>query len=306
MGATTVLPRSASNPKTSFQVVGRPAPLAGEAPVASWRAVSVGFFKTLGVPLRKGRPFEEADRIGSPSVLVVNKALVDRFFSGQDPLGQELEFFDEKRKIVGVVDDFLETRLPVASPTIYLPHAQSPRLGMSLLLRTGTDPQAVMASIPQAVLSVDRDLPVTDLLEFQQHLTNQFAGVGVVVDLLIAFSVLAILLAGLGVYGLTAYIMAQRIKEFGIRMALGARRQKMLGMIVREALLLCVVGLCLGALLLIPLREVVTKWLGGLVVMNLGVVTIIVFLLAVVSLAAALGPAWRASRVNPSVALNAE
>ena len=306
VGGVSVLPRAASDPKTRFTIEGAPAVLPGDSPIASWRAVSLGYFGAMGIPLIEGRLFEETDRFGHDTVVVVSRTLAERFFPDRRAIGEQLVFFDTPREIVGVVEDVLHTRDTAIKPLIYMPHAQSPRLTMHVVLRTSVEPEGLAASVSREVWQLDAQQPVTDIMTYEQFRDREFAGPQVIINLLRAFALIALVLAATGLYGLVSYLVHERTREFGIRMAIGGRRSQVLANVLSGGLWMTVVGLGAGLVGFLILRRVLTGALPGLLELNVPLLGLVVAALLAVALAASFGPAWRATRVDPMVALRQE
>lgn len=260
----TLLPRGESDPKAQFYPKDQRKLMGGEAPVASWRAVSVGFFQVLKVPLLEGRLFTSQDAFGKELVIVVSKAFAERTFPGRSAVGQQIVFFDAPRRIVGVVGNVLWTRSATAPPCIYLPHGQSPRLAVSFVARTQVDPSAIAASLPAKVWEVDPKLPVSQVISFEQYADLEFSGMRLVTQLLTATCLLAIVLATVGLYGLVSYMVSERTNDFAIRMALGGQRRHIFMLVISEAAKAAIPGIIAGALAVVLAREVLAAWFEGI------------------------------------------
>jgi len=303
------LPQSAT-----LAVQGRPPENPGVLnPPVPYDSVTPEFFTTLKIPLRNGRLFTAADGPTSQPVVVVNEALVRRFFPGRDALGEHLTFGDPAdpqtrwATIVGVVADTRRggvNRDPWAE--VYYPSAQAPSPRMYVLVRTAGDPIALVRSAQQTVWAIDRNQPIQSTRTVEALLASTQANQRFITLLLGAFSIIALVLAAIGVYGVAAYSTAQRTQEIGIRMALGASRTDVLVMVLEQAMLVGVLGLTLG----IGAALLLTRFMSGLL-FGIGVRDPITFvalpaLLLVVTGLATLIPALRAIRINPIIALRAE
>lgn len=307
------LPLSGQKWGRFFTLAGRPLPPPGETPVALNRVVSAGYFRTMGIPLRRGREFTASDDSRSVPVAIVDEAFVRAHFPHQDPIGQRVRYSRTERypwmEIVGVVgdvrhDDLQSDRL---EPGLYVPSTQWPaEFGAYYVMRTAGDPAALRASVEAAVAEVDRGLALSEIRTMGEHLAGSLWRDRLVSRIVSGFAVMAVLLSLLGVYGVTAYAMSRRTREIGVRLALGARPADVLGLVLRGGLRLALLAVIAGTILSL----LVTRPLAGLLYrvephdpLVLGVDAI---LLAGVVLAAVAVPAWRASRIAPVEALRSE
>ena len=305
---------------TSFTVDGAPRPAQGSEPVSRLLPVSPGFFATIGLSLVRGRLFSDAEnRLDAPPVIVVNEALVRRYFPGQDPIGKHLTFgishdfsaqpgdtVRSRGEIVGIVRDVRNNALDVpAEPATYFPYRTLP-LGPTFLMRVATEPQAVMRAAREQVAAVDRNQPVYQLGTMDDALGASVARPRFYTLLLACFSALALFLAALGTYGVVSYTAQQRTREFGVRLALGATPSAVARLVVRRAFALALAGVAVGLFV----GSIATRALDGLLfgVQRLDAPTFVVvsILLTGIALLAAWLPARRASRVDPLAAMRAE
>jgi putative ABC transport system permease protein len=299
----TVLPRSASDPRARFTLPEQQGALGGEAPSASWRAVSTNHFPVLGVPLLKGRNFTDHDKFGTDAVIIVSESLAMRVFRGADPVGKQLYLFDTPRQIVGVVPDLLLTRSGETQPCIYLPHLQSPRLGVSYLLRVEGDPSAVLRDIPARVWEVDKDQPVSALMTYEAYEDLQFAGRRMTTTLLVIFCAVAVVMATVGLYGLVSYLTTQRTKEFAIRMTFGASRTNIFASVMKEVMLITAVGAAAGLAAYLALRGALAGLLGDVLREDWNTLWVLLAGLFTVSALAGIVPAARATAIELADAL---
>jgi putative ABC transport system permease protein len=301
---TTVLPRSASDPRARFmRAEQQGAMLAGEAPSASWRVVSTNYFPMMGVPLLKGRNFTEHDKFGSDAVIIISNSLAKKLFPGQEPVGKQLYFFDTPREIIGVTQDVLLTRSADALPCIYMPHQQSPRLGVNFLLRVDGDPPTILKNIPARVWEVDKDQPVSGLMTYESYEDLQFANRRLTATLLVIFCSIALVMATVGLYGLISYLTTQRTKEFAIRMTFGATRANVFTSVMKEALLITSIGVAAGLAAYLVLKQALSGLLGDIVQNDWSTTGLMIAGLVVVSALAGIIPAVRATSVELSAAL---
>jgi putative ABC transport system permease protein len=306
----TNTPFNGDNSSTDFGVVGQPEPRLGEEPTAEYASVSPDYFRTLKIQLIRGRTFDVEDRAGKTPVVIIDEKLANRCFPGQDPIGQQLAEDAHKADavrytIVGMVrtvrHDDLANQPKLAE--LYFPVSQRPDLRMTLLLRAKGDPQALVSAVREAVQSVDPNLPVFNIRTMESQLSNELATQRLSVVLVSLFSILALLLAAVGLYGVLAYSIAQRTREIGIRIALGAESGSILGLVVRQGLIIVGVGLAAGILGSVILTRLIQGLLYGVSGTDPIAVLTAVSVLGLAASLACLLPALRAIRVNPIVAL---
>ncbi|MEO8504296.1 MAG: ABC transporter permease [Acidobacteriota bacterium] len=275
-------------------------PPAGEEPRVAFTPVSTGFFETLGVRLLAGRDFTEADGQGE-SVLMVNDAFAKRYWPGRDPLGERvLNFGKGGGRVIGVVPTLRNTGVRATDqPFIYVPQSSFYTASVNLVARTKGDPRALLPVVRAAVVSLDPHLPIIGARTLRERVGAALAQERVLAALLSAFALLALALAALGLYAVVAYATELRAREFGVRLALGARPAGLLGLVLGRALTLALLGLSLGLAAALG----ATHWIAALLfgVPETDVVTfssIAVLLLAIAALASVI-PAARASRLHP-------
>jgi putative ABC transport system permease protein len=283
-------------------------------PSSNHERVSPGYFQTMGIPLIKGRDFTWTDTEQSQPVIIINQSTAERFWPGQDPLGKRLRFgrFAQTERpwmtIVGVVGDARYREIEAVRPDLYVPFLQDPHWAMDVVLRTESDPMTLARPVADVVRSIDPGLPVANLTTMEREIGDSVARPRLRTLILALFAGLALVLAAVGLYGIIAYSVAQRGHEIGIRMALGAGRRQVLGLILRQGLGLTLAGLAAG--LAGAAAVVATGWLGDLLynVKPTDVFTfaVVPLLLIAVALLASLLPARRATRVDPLVVLRAE
>jgi predicted permease len=312
-GAGFPLPLSGGNYFLSYYVEGRPEPPPQETPSAGIRFVTPGYLETLEVPLLAGRRLTEADRQGSRPVALVDRLMAERTWPGESPLGARITFSgadaeeDQWMEVVGVVGDVRHAELGSdPGPQIYLPMGQSPMDTATLVLRTSTDPEALTGAVRSAVREIDPSLPLYRVQPMEDVVAASLADQRFSATLLGVFAALALVLASLGVYGVISYSVAQRSRELGLRMALGARRDGVLRLVVRQGMGLVLVGVgvgLVGAFLASRLLRSLLYEVGAGDPLTYVVVPVV---LTLVGLVATLIPALRATRVDPVVALKAE
>jgi putative ABC transport system permease protein len=287
----------------------------GDEPRSMFRTIALDYLDTMKIGLVDGRPFSEQDSETSQRVALVNEAFVKAYFPDENPLGKfvkpGISVGDEEeppwRQIVGVVKD-VKHRSPGRDfdPELYVPHTQAAFNTMALVIRTEGDPQAIARVLQSEVSSLDKDIPVYRLKMLEQYLGTTVAQPRFNALLLGMFGVVALILTAIGLYGVIAYSVAQRTREIGIRMALGAQTADVLGMILRQGLLLTAMGLMAGLVGSYFLTQLLTKLLYGIGSTDPLTFAITSLILTGVAMVACLVPARRASRTDPMLALRHE
>jgi len=314
-GVTNELPISSSDSITDFIIEGRPAKTSKtDFDAASRRAVNPDYFKTLGIRLLRGRAFTEHDTAQSPRVAIINETLVKRYFGSEDPIGKRLSFDEENGKrtwceIVGIVSDVKHLGLREPTPSeMLVPYLQRPEETMSLAVRTaeGIEPLSLTSAVRHAVQSVDRDQPVYSVETMEQRLANLRASERLIALLIGLFATLATLLSAVGIYGVISYSVAQRTREIGIRLALGAQHRDVLKLVLRQGLETALVGVGVGLLGALTLMQLMKDLLFGVSATDPLTFAAIAALLTGVALLACYIPARRATKVDPMVALRYE
>jgi putative ABC transport system permease protein len=306
------LPLGESNMVLAFTVEGRPAPPPNEVPNTNVRGVSPDYFRVLGIALRQGRVFTHQDVQGSLPVVVVNETMAKKIWPGESPLGKRITFGDPAQPgdwltVVGVVADVRHQALnEEPGSEAYWPQYQQPFADASLVLRTSRDPASLADGVRQAVRSLDPNLPVDQIRTMEDRVAQSLAQSRFKMVLLTLFAGLALVLAAVGLYGVVSYSVAQRTHEIGIRMALGAERRNVLRLVVRQGMVVVLIGVAVG----LAGAWYASRFLAGQVygVSAKDPVTFLavpLVLLAVALLANYL-PARRATQVDPLVALRQE
>ncbi|HYC32141.1 MAG TPA: ABC transporter permease [Gemmatimonadales bacterium] len=290
----------------SFVIEGRESEYESQPEIAV-RAASPGYFQTVGVPLRRGRLLDGRDAAGAPDVVLINEAAAARFFAGREPVGQRISFWGRTREIVGVVgNERFHGLAEAAPPAMYPPLAQAPIGAASVLVRAGGPAEPLGNALREAVRGIDPALAVFDVEMLDRTLAESVARPRFTTVLLGVFAGVTLLLAVLGLYGLLSYAVAQRTRELGIRLALGAPALRVLAAVVARGLALALVGAALGILGSLLLGGTLRGLLFGVRPADpLVLVAAPVFLLLVAGVASYL-PARRATGVDPMIALRTD
>jgi putative ABC transport system permease protein len=286
--------------------------------------VSPGYFKTMNIPLIRGRAFEESDREGSVRVAIVDQTLADRMFPGQNPLGKRVSFegdrapdgtrFEHWREIVGVVGTVKYYGITVNRPfvQIYVPYTQlsiyaaNRRPTMALFVRTSGAPDASVAAIRNTIATMDPGMPLYGVRTMNQYIMGAIEQPRLSAALLIGFAGVALTLALVGVYGVLAYTVSQRTREIGVRIALGAERSRIIRNVVWDGAQLSIAGIVVGLALAWPATKYIQALLYNVQPGDAGVFGLAAAGLLLTALAASWLPARRASAVQPIVALRGD
>jgi len=314
-GAVTPLPLSGNNAMITFQIEGRPVPRS-EAPSADIEVVTPGLFKTLNIPMLRGRDFSERDDTKAPGVVIVNEAFARKYFPNEDAVGKHItpgaanSGKPQVREIIAVVGNVKNRSLDTEEvPIYYIPSTQLNFGSMAVCLRTSNDPHSITSAVRSVVSSMDPDLPVYDIKTMEEYLASSVATQRFNAMLLEAFAGLALLLTGVGLYGVIAYAVAQRTHEIGVRITLGASRAQVMRMVLKSGLQLTGIGVVAGLMLSLIAAKFATSFsslLFGIKSTDVVTFSAVVAMVTVVSLLASYIPAYRASKVDPMIALRYE
>ena len=312
-GGANPLPLAGNIRTSSFMVSGA-APLPrGNHPGGGYLIVKPDYFKTMKIPVLQGRGFNRADTKESPLVVMINEAFVRKHFPDRNPIGQQVMIDRGEGKappceVVGVAGNSRHDSLAAPpGPEMYVPFPQDPNRSLDVVLRVAsTNLVGLNADVKRAVHEVDKDLFVPTLEPMTTFLSTQLAQPRFNMMLLAVFAGVAMLLAAIGIYGVIAYSVTQRTREIGIRIALGAQRTQMLGMILRQSLTLVVVGIGIGFLVALGATRVMATLLYGVEANDISIYLLVTFLLGGAALLASYFPARRAMKVDPMVALRYE
>ena len=328
VGASTQTPLSPGDNWIAFAIEGRPVPPQGQEQQAAVRSVSDDYFRTLHIPLRKGRFFNSGDaRVALPLIrwfeqqpfpehfnepqaapaIIINETMARLYWPNQDPVGQRMRIlFSPWLTVVGVVGDVHHTGLNTPpNPEMYMSQVQEPSSTMAVMVRTSGDPLQLAAAAREQVKAIDKDLPVT-VTTMDQIFSNSIADQRFNTLLLGIFASVALLLAMIGVFGVINYSVAQRTHEIGIRIALGAQRTDVFRLIVGQGLVLALIGVALGAIGAVALTRLIRGLLYGVSPTDGPTFVIVSLMVTVVALVACYLPARRATKVDPLTALRYE
>jgi putative ABC transport system permease protein len=304
-----------------YSIEGRPPSKPGESPWGTYRIVMPGYFKVMGIPIVRGRDVAETDSFDAPGVVLINQKAAERYWQGEDPIGKRITFDDTDKvvapkwlTIIGVVknvrqDDWAGPMMP----EVYLAALQHKDLMQSpsshwayltLVLRTRSEDAAQLTEgLKNTVWSLDRNLPISEIITMDEAVAQANAAPRFELMLLGVFAAIALLLAATGVYGVMSYAVSRRTNEIGIRMALGATSQNVLGLVLKNGMTLTLVGAGVGLVVALSLAQFMSKLLFGVKPTDPLTFALVVFVLLGVSLLATCIPARRATRIDPMVAL---
>ena len=280
-------------------------PSKDEQPTADYNAVTSDYFRTLGIPLLAGRDFDSADADTSAPVAIVSRALAQRYWPNDSPIGRRLRLRGTWMRVVGVVGD-IKYRSLTESPGMlfYVPFAQQRSTVVSLFVRTSTSGATGLApAIVDAFHSIDPSVSPYEILTLREQLYRSTAAQRILVSLLVMFSAVALFLAAMGLYGMISYMVSQSTREIGLRIALGARPLQLLSMVMSSALRTTMVGVLLGVLVALATTRLLGSLLYGVSPRDPSVLFGVVAVMSVAAALACLAPAWRAMRLDPVRAL---
>ena len=308
-GAVNIVPMSSGGNSTTFQIVGRPPFTKGQAPYTDIRVATPGYFDAIGTTLHRGRPTTEQDDANATRVVLINETFARRFLPGQQSIGQRIDFSGEKetREVIGVVADVKNDDLEEqADPTVYLPYSQSAWLKMNLVIRGSHDPTQLASAVRGEVHALDPTLPVYNVKTVPQMIYERASPKRLMTYILGVFALIALLLSAVGIYGVMSYSVTQRTPELGIRMALGAQALDVLKLVVRNGMMLALVGVAIGLAGAFALTRLLGNLLFHVTPTDALTFAAVSISLIVVALLACYIPARRATKVDPLVALRYE
>jgi predicted permease len=309
-GLTTIIPGEGRGRDDTFTIPEHPPLPRGQILDALTRFVDPGYFDAMQIPLQTGRTFDPGERLDRARVVVVNQELVREYFPNENPIGHHvvatMAWGDDPLRIVGVVGNTRDAISHDPYPVIYYPLLSGDQRGITLVIRSRRDPTGISLSAQKAIASIDPQLPVADVLTMEQVLGESTLDARFDATLLMAFALLSLLLAMVGLFGVLSFMVAQRTTEIGVRIALGASRQRILSQMLRDGLRPALYGLLLGLAASAGVARLIQSLLFGTQPFDPAVFVLVsVTLLLVAALACTL-PAWRASRLDPIQALRSQ
>jgi predicted permease len=307
----SVVPGAGVGEDDDFTIPEHPPISPGAAlPDALYRTADPGYFSALQVPLLSGRLFTNDDRADHPKTVIISRQLAQQYFPGEDPLGKHLHVAargDAEFEVVGVVADTLYQVGQPARPIMYAPVLNGERdRSLTLAVRTASDPLAFSVPIQKLIAALDSELPVSHVLTLQQIIERSLGNASLSASLVLAFAVLSLVLASVGLYGVLSYLTMQRTGEIGVRMALGAQRVQVLRLMLKDGLRPALYGLVLGPAASAGAVRLIQSMLYGTRPLDPAIFAAVAAMLLLVSALACLVPAWRASRIDPMQALRTE
>ena len=309
LGST--LPGAGYGGDDDFTILEHPPIAPGTAlPDALIRWADPGYFSALQIPLLNGRFFTSDDRAGWPKTIVISRQLAEQYFPGENPLGKHLHVVAEENgdyQVVGVVADTLYQVGQPAKATMYFSVLNGGNyMGLSLAVRTASDPLAISIPVQRKIAELDPELPVSDVLTMQQIIARSLGNASLSASLVLAFAVLSLTLASVGLYGVLSYLTTQRTGEIGVRLALGAQREQVVRLMLDDGLRPALYGLVLGLAVSAGAVRLIQSMLYGTRPLDPAIFAAVAATLLVVAALACLVPAWRASRIDPMQALRTE
>ena len=311
VGAVNALPLNGSEFTWTFFIEGQQ-PSATPVGRVDYRIVTTDFFRTIGVPLKRGRIFTAQDGQAAMPVGIINEAMARRYWRDDDPIGKRFRMqapinVSPWTTIIGIVGDVKHSGLDQdASPAVYRPHRQHPKTDMTVVMRTQAEPLLLANSARNQVRELDKDLPVSNLREYTYFVSRSVAERRFAMLLLTGFASLALLLALFGIYGVLSYSVSLRTQELAIRQALGARSRDVMVLVVKQGMFLVLIGIIIGLTAAFGVTRVMTNMLYEIKPLDLTTFLTVSFLISSVAALACYLPARKATRVDPMVALRSE
>jgi putative ABC transport system permease protein len=270
--------------------------------------ISPDYFRTLQIPIRRGRDISQAEHENKDSVVIINAGLAQVFWPDQDPLGRSLDFCGERYQVIGVAADMIQGNIKGYRPNhLFFPFGRVwPRSELRVVVRTASDPGTLAQQARAILRDIDATLPLDAISTFKAQMNRCISQERFTAMFLTFFASIAVLLIVIGIYGVVAYSVSQRTREIGIRMALGAEKTHILAMVFKHGLMLLAIGSVVGIAGAIGLTRFLSSYLYGVSTTDTATFVLAPLLIAIVSLSACCVPAWRASRIDPMEALRCE
>jgi predicted permease len=306
-GSLKDAPFRGTGERNGFTLPGMVVPAGEEPPVADVMHVSEGVFKALAAKMIAGREFVKEDRQDAPLVVVINEAFAARWFPGEPAVGKRVLLGNASAEVIGVVNDIRQRDMAEpAEPTIYIHNLQNSRVKMNIVVRTRGDPLSMVGALRAAVWNVDRAQPITSIFTLDEAMSGALARPRLLTVLLGVFGLLGLTLGALGLYGVLAYLVNQRQREIGVRLALGADRRNVLLMVVRHGFLLALAGVAIGTVGALAMGRFIAGVLYNVEPADPATMAGVAAMLLLVAVGASLIPARRAASVDPIVTLRQE
>lgn len=315
-GLSNLMPMTPAMWRMSFDIPGRPpADSPSAVPIAGVRMISAGFFGSLATPIVDGRDLSPDDRESTEPVAIINQSLARRYFSGEPAIGRQIGLAGAQRRVIGIAGDIKPNGLDSEpQPEIYIPYSQFPRMmsaegplaSMNFIVRATGDPLLLVPAVLARVKTLDPQLPVYNITTLERRVSDSVAQPRFYAALLSIFAALALVLAAVGIYGILSYHVAQCTREIGLRIALGARRGNVLGLVMLQGLTLAAIGMALGIAGAWGASRFLATLLFGITPTDLGTYVATAVFMALVGLLGTYIPARRATSVDPIVALRYE
>ncbi len=303
------MPHGAEIGTTTFALPDRAAPPEGQLPKAQTNRADASYFQAMGIQLLKGRVFRGQDQLGAPPVIVINQTMARRFWPHEDAVGKQVNVYFPKltATVVGVVADVKNNSLDEAEqPQLYLSFAQNPHIFASLIVRTNGEALSFSNAVRGAIWAVDKDQPVWKVRTMEWLLERSIGGQRLIMQLLAALSLLAMMLAAVGIYGVLSYSVSQQTRDIGVRLALGAQPRDILRLVLKHGLALTLVGVAVGLAGSLAITRLLRGMLYGVTATDPLTYGVIAALLMIVALLACWIPARRATQVDPMIALRCD
>jgi predicted permease len=310
-GMVNFLPFAGSSAGTNFYISGKPKPLADQEPSTQVFVVDIGFFKTLQIPLRRGRIFTPDETTHKRRVVVINEALAKKYFPGEDPIGKQISIFmmdePEPSEIIGIVGNLKHNEIEEEpKPSVYWPQTELTYRFMHIVVRTKKEPMAFVPTATSIVRSLDSDIPLADIRPVTDWVGDSTAKARFSMVLLVSLGVVALILALAGIYGVLSHTVLQRMQEMGIRMALGASTGDVFKLVLSQSSKLIAAGILIGLAISFSLTRLMRSMLYNTSTSDPAIFSIVIVFVAAAAILACCIPSLRASKVNPIVALRYE